>query len=103
LIPGRSRKRRGRASVRRYIAEGRLDAVRLGRKTLRIKVESIERLIECPAGRGLAGLRAKKERPEVAAPCSPHVPDFGSRSGNHAVICGNVVGDTGFEPVTSSV
>ena len=32
-------------TVRRYIADGQLDAVRLGRKTLRIKVESVERFI----------------------------------------------------------
>ncbi len=38
-------------TVRRYIAEGQLDAVRLGRKTLRIKVESIERFIDArPVG-----------------------------------------------------
>lgn len=30
-------------TVRRYIADGHLDAVRLGRKTLRIKTESIGR------------------------------------------------------------
>jgi len=30
-------------TVRRYISDGQLDAVRLGRKTLRIKVDSIER------------------------------------------------------------
>jgi len=33
-------------TVRRYIAEGQLDAVRLGRKTLRIKIDSIERFID---------------------------------------------------------
>lgn len=33
-------------TVRRYIAAGELDAVRLGRRTIRIKAESIERLIE---------------------------------------------------------
>jgi excisionase family DNA binding protein len=38
-------------TVRRYIADGHLDAVRLGRKTLRIKVESIERFIDArPVG-----------------------------------------------------
>ncbi|MCD9198235.1 helix-turn-helix domain-containing protein [Aeromicrobium wangtongii] len=38
-------------TVRRYIAEGQLDAVRLGRKTLRIKVDSIERFIDArPVG-----------------------------------------------------
>lgn len=33
-------------TVRRYIADGQLDAVRLGRKTLRIKVDSVERFID---------------------------------------------------------
>ncbi|KAA1397743.1 helix-turn-helix domain-containing protein [Aeromicrobium ginsengisoli] len=33
-------------TVRRYIASGQLEAVRLGRKTLRIKIESIERFID---------------------------------------------------------
>jgi excisionase family DNA binding protein len=33
-------------TVRRYIAAGELDAVRLGRRTIRIKAESIERLID---------------------------------------------------------
>lgn len=38
-------------TVRRYIADGQLDAVRLGRKTLRIKVDSIERFIDArPVG-----------------------------------------------------
>ena len=38
-------------TVRRYIADGQLDAVRLGRKTLRIKIDSIERLIDAkPVG-----------------------------------------------------
>lgn len=38
-------------TVRRYIAEGHLDAVRLGHKTLRIKIDSIERFIDArPAG-----------------------------------------------------
>ena len=38
-------------TVRRYIADGQLEAVRLGRKTLRIKVESIERFIDArPVG-----------------------------------------------------
>lgn len=38
-------------TVRRYIADGHLDAVRLGRKTLRIKVESIELFINArPVG-----------------------------------------------------
>lgn len=38
-------------TVRRYIAEGHLEAVRLGRKTLRIKVESVERFIDAkPVG-----------------------------------------------------
>jgi excisionase family DNA binding protein len=33
-------------SVRRYIAAGDLDAVRLGRRTIRIKAESIDRMID---------------------------------------------------------
>lgn len=33
-------------SVRRYIAAGDLDAVRLGRRTIRIKTESLDRLID---------------------------------------------------------
>jgi excisionase family DNA binding protein len=38
-------------TVRRYIADGQLDAVRLGRKTLRIKTDSIERFIDArPVG-----------------------------------------------------
>lgn len=38
-------------TVRRYIADGQLDAVRLGRKTLRIKVDSIEGFIDArPVG-----------------------------------------------------
>lgn len=38
-------------TVRRYIADGHLEAVRLGRKTLRIKVDSIERFIDArPVG-----------------------------------------------------
>ena len=38
-------------TVRRYIADGQLVAVRLGRKTLRIKVDSIERFIDArPVG-----------------------------------------------------
>lgn len=33
-------------TVRRYISDGQLEAVRLGRKTLRIEVYSIERFID---------------------------------------------------------
>lgn len=33
-------------TVRRYVAAGELDAVRLGRRTIRVKSESIDRLIE---------------------------------------------------------
>jgi excisionase family DNA binding protein len=33
-------------TVRRYIASGDLDAVRLGRRTIRIKTDSLERLID---------------------------------------------------------
>jgi excisionase family DNA binding protein len=41
-------------TVRRYISDGQLDAVRLGRKTLRIKVDSIERFIDARPVGGLA-------------------------------------------------
>lgn len=38
-------------TVRRYIADGQLEAVRLGRKTLRIKADSVERFIDAkPVG-----------------------------------------------------
>lgn len=38
-------------TVRRYITDGQLDAVRLGHKTLRIKIESIESFINArPVG-----------------------------------------------------
>ena len=38
-------------TVRRYIADGHLDAIRLGSKTLRIKLDSMERFIEArPVG-----------------------------------------------------
>ena len=44
-------------TVRRYIADGQLDAVRLGRKTLRIKVDSIERFIDAkPVGNWRRGV-----------------------------------------------
>lgn len=33
-------------TVRRYIAAGELEAVRLGHKTIRVKVESLDRLID---------------------------------------------------------
>lgn len=33
-------------SVRRYIAAGDLDAVRIGRRTIRIKTESLDRMID---------------------------------------------------------
>jgi predicted site-specific integrase-resolvase len=45
-------------SVRRYIAAGDLDAVRLGRKTIRVKVESIDRLIDAHPVNGWRGRRA---------------------------------------------
>lgn len=38
-------------TIRRYIAQGHLGGVRLGRKTLRVKVESIEQFIDArPVG-----------------------------------------------------
>lgn len=44
-------------TIRRYIAAGRLEAVRLGSKTLRIKAASIEQLITANSfgGRQLTG------------------------------------------------
>lgn len=33
-------------TVRRYIAAGELDAVRLGRRTIRIETDSLDRLID---------------------------------------------------------
>jgi len=33
-------------SVRRYIAAGELDAVRLGRRTIRVRVDSLDRIID---------------------------------------------------------
>ncbi|MFV0464153.1 MAG: helix-turn-helix domain-containing protein [Nostocoides sp.] len=42
-------------TVRRFIAAGQLNAVRLGPKTLRIKVDSIERFIDT---RPVGGWRA---------------------------------------------
>ncbi|MBD8605358.1 helix-turn-helix domain-containing protein [Aeromicrobium sp. CFBP 8757] len=38
-------------TARRYVSDGQLEAVRLGSKTLRIKVDSIERLMSArPVG-----------------------------------------------------
>lgn len=38
-------------TVRRYIADGQLETVRLGRKTLRIRVDSIEQFVDArPVG-----------------------------------------------------
>lgn len=53
-------------TVRRYIADGQLEAVRLGRKTLRIKVDSIERFIDAKAGRQLALIRDSASHVELA-------------------------------------
>jgi hypothetical protein len=44
-----------------------------------------------------------RERPELAAPCSSYVPRLRSGFRKPPLTCGNGVGDTGFEPVTSSV
>ncbi len=44
-------------TIRRYIADGQLEAVRLGRKTLRIKVHSLERFINAkPVGNWRRGV-----------------------------------------------
>lgn len=38
-------------TVRRYIVDGQLETVRLGRKTLRIRVDSIEQFVDArPVG-----------------------------------------------------
>lgn len=38
-------------AARRYIADGQLETVRLGRKTLRIRVDSIEQFVDArPVG-----------------------------------------------------
>lgn len=70
-------------TIRRYIADGQLEAVRLGRKTIRIKIGSIERFADAkPVGnwrRSASGPPPRKEgkRPEMAASCGyPHVPHF---------------------------
>jgi hypothetical protein len=44
-----------------------------------------------------------QERPELTAPCSLHIPHFRFGFRKPPLTCGNSVGDTGFEPVTSSV
>jgi hypothetical protein len=85
--------------VRRYIADGQLDAVRLGRKTLRIKVDSIELLStlglsatgdeRCP--------ETRQERPDLAAPYSSYVPHRELLSKNSCNSSAQRVGDTGFE------
>ena len=54
-------------------------------------------------GRIISSPERGQERPNLAAPRSPYVPNFRSGSRKPALNCGNVVGDTGFEPVTSSV
>ncbi len=42
-------------TVRRYIAAGELEAVRLGHKTIRVKVESLDRLIDAHPVNGWRG------------------------------------------------
>ena len=59
-------------TVRRYIADGHLEAVRLGRKTLRIKLDSIERFID--ARRVAPGWVSVRTCPEGPAGCSSYVP-----------------------------
>ena len=39
----------------------------------------------------------------MAVSCSPYVPEIGKRPSKGPLTCGYLVGDTGFEPVTSSV
>jgi excisionase family DNA binding protein len=47
-------------TVRRYVAVGELDAVRLGRRTIRIKAESIDRLIDAHPVNAWRGRQARK-------------------------------------------
>ena len=62
-------------TVRRYIADGHLEAVRLGRKTLRIKLDSIERFIDArPVGGWRRAGKVSRACPEGPAGCSSHVP-----------------------------
>ncbi len=67
-------------TVRRYVANGSLGAVRLGQKTLRIKGRIGQAADRRPVGRWPTGLKRRQERPSLAAPCSPYVPDLGSDS-----------------------
>jgi excisionase family DNA binding protein len=58
-------------TVRRYIAAGDLDAVRLGRRTIRVRVDSLDRLIdEHPVntwrGRSNGGATDAQRRPRTA-------------------------------------
>jgi len=52
-------------TVGRYIADGQLDALRLGRKTFRIKVESVEPFIDAGPGRQLAMRRRRVRRGQL--------------------------------------
>jgi len=61
-------------TVRRYIAGGQLEAVRLGRKTLRVKVDSMERFIDRPADRHLATRVRLTSTCIRGAPCSAPAP-----------------------------
>ena len=98
-------------TVRRYISDGQLEAVRLGRKTLRIKGRLDRALHRCPAGGQLVmSFRRAQPRPgrgpersNGPVPCSPYVPENGKRPSKGPLTCIFMVGDTGFEPVTSSV
>jgi excisionase family DNA binding protein len=45
-------------TVRRYVAGGEYDAVRLGRRTIRIKAEAIERLVDTHPVNGWRGRSA---------------------------------------------
>ena len=73
-------------TVRRYIAEGQLDAVRLGRQTIRIKVDSSDRFIDArpvamTATRGQTGF-------SLFPVCSPNRKEPLERGSDLVVLCG---------------
>ena len=57
-------------TVRRYIADGQLDAVRLGRKTLRIKLDSLGAIHRRQTGRELASVLTERPSLHVSSGCA---------------------------------
>lgn len=97
-----SRREKGRVStktVRRYIADGHLHAVRLGRKTLWIKLESIERSSTRDPWAGGGGRVSVPNVPRRPARCSTYLPRKQVEALEGPLTCSFSVGDTGFEPV----